>query len=421
MTLAHGLTGLALDHDLPVEVTVFFLVGGAAEECGRVAETLGGQIGRAGEAGEFEGGGGKVPEGRHVPGARAGGDATGPARGEGHPDAAFIQVTLDAAEGAAGAEEGVVLAVLGVRAVVGSEDHERVFVEAERLELGQQAADIAIEAVHHRGKEDRRFGGAGLAGPGAGGLHCGDGVGGTLEVGVRRGGAEVEVERFPRRHGSGTFEEVLSLGGEEIVGVGAFLVTEILLERLDGGVAIEKLGILVVGVGLVDEAVERIPALAPRRGIGVGLAEAPLADHGGGVARGAEALGDGEVAGLEGDTAAVVAAADEVVAHSGVAGVVAGQERIPRGCADSGAGVVVGEDEALAREAVDIGCGVARLAVEAHLAVAEVIGQDEDQVGTRVGLRSRDGDQRGEGGSEAPDAHWADFLAGAGSSGRRPL
>jgi hypothetical protein len=61
--------------------------------------------------------------------------------------------------------------------------------------------------------------------------------------------------------------------------------------------------------------------------------------------------------------------------------VAAGEEDAAGGGADGGAGVVVGELDPFAGEAVDVGRLDLFLAVTTEFAVAEVIGEDEDEVG----------------------------------------
>ena len=68
-----------------------------------------------------------------------------------------------------------------------------------------------------------------------------------------------------------------------------------------------------------------------------------------------------------------------------MAGVLAGHEAAARRRADGAAGVGLGEAHALGRQAVEVGRLDALLAVAAEVAVAEVVGQDEDDVGLGAG------------------------------------
>ena len=70
-----------------------------------------------------------------------------------------------------------------------------------------------------------------------------------------------------------------------------------------------------------------------------------------------------------------------VPADVGVAGVLASHQRAARGRAHGAAGVELREARAFPRHAVQPGRAELRLAVRAHVSVAEVVGQDEDDVG----------------------------------------
>ena len=86
------------------------------------------------------------------------------------------------------------------------------------------------------------------------------------------------------------------------------------------------------------------------------------------------------------------AQAAAVVADVGVARMLAGHEHAARGRAHVVAGVMRGELHALAGEAVNVGRLEPLLAVTAQVAVAQVIGDEEDDVGFgRPRERSRPG------------------------------
>ncbi len=93
------------------------------------------------------------------------------------------------------------------------------------------------------------------------------------------------------------------------------------------------------------------------------------------------------------------------------------------------AGVVVGEADALAGEAIEARRRELRLAVGAQVAVAEIVGLDEDDVGPGPGLplgrgvegaQGGDGDGRGERADENPASHGADSSASEAALAGRP-
>ena len=73
-------------------------------------------------------------------------------------------------------------------------------------------------------------------------------------------------------------------------------------------------------------------------------------------------------------------AAGEEVGEAEARGVFAGHDAGARGRADGTGGVGVGEAHATGGEAVDVGSFVEAAAVEADVAPAEVVDQDEDEV-----------------------------------------
>ena len=126
-----------------------------------------------------------------------------------------------------------------------------------------------------------------------------------------------------------------------------------------------------------------MPSLEPSQ------AEVPLADAGGGVALVLEQARDGEPARLdERRRAALQHAALQRTAP----GVAAGQDAVARGRADGRGTMGVGEDHAFARQAVEVRRADFGFRVEAaQVAVAEVVGEDEDDVGPRGGSGERGG------------------------------
>ena len=127
------------------------------------------------------------------------------------------------------------------------------------------------------------------------------------------------------------------------------------------------------------------------------MAEAPLADEPGGIAGLIHEVGDGEGVGGHGRLAFGLDFL--VAADRGVAVVLARHERASRRRADRRAGVGLGEPHALGREPVDVRRLDELLPETAEVAVAEVIREDEDDVGPvrcnhRAGAHGRHEDQR---------------------------
>ena len=120
-------------------------------------------------------------------------------------------------------------------------------------------------------------------------------------------------------------------------------------------------------------------------------AEVPLADHRGRVAPFLQQRGDGHPA--VGDQAGALGAEDAAL-EFGAPAVATGEQPVARWRADGVRAVAVGERQALARQAVDVRGLELRLRVETGgVAVALVVGVDEDDVGPVGGERTA-GDQR---------------------------
>jgi hypothetical protein len=146
----------------------------------------------------------------------------------------------------------------------------------------------------------------------------------------------------------------------------------------------------VVDIG-VDVAVEMVEPAGVGEQATVGVAQVPLADAGGLVAGGFQGFReqvfiDGEAVGRPG--------ANDGVDHAIADGHAAGEEGGAGGGAE-GEGVAAGEFDAFFGDAVYVERGGAA-AVEADVAPAEVVGEEDDEVGGR-GLG---GERRGGGGEE---------------------
>ena len=141
-------------------------------------------------------------------------------------------------------------------------------------------------------------------------------------------------------------------------------------------------------------SIELVEAAVVGRRTRVVAVEVPFVDQAGAVAGGAEDGGDGGVLRQEvgaphiGGVAPWVDldAADAsggalIVADAGVASVLAGHKRAARGRADAAACIALGETGAGGGEPVDVRGAYMLTAVAREIAVAHVVGKDEDDVG----------------------------------------
>ena len=128
-------------------------------------------------------------------------------------------------------------------------------------------------------------------------------------------------------------------------------------------------------------------------GVGVGFLgadsrETPFADRGRGVAGGLEDLGEGGLLkrqelgpGRQEQLRIVGQGAGNPVGDVQAGGIFSGEERGARGRADGAGGVILGELHAVARELVDGGRFVDVAAEAGEIRSAEVVGENEDDVG----------------------------------------
>ena len=115
-----------------------------------------------------------------------------------------------------------------------------------------------------------------------------------------------------------------------------------------------------------------------------GEADVPFTDEGGCVAVFLEHGGKGEAIFFD-ETRASGAGEDSF--HAGSEGHASGEDAVAGGRADGGGAVSVGKAKAFAGELVDVGCGDFRLVVvAAEVSIAEVVGEDEEDVGEIVGV-----------------------------------
>ena len=206
--------------------------------------------GRRGDSGQFRRGGQEIPERPHLVAGRAGFDFSRPARHGGLPDAAFVEIALDAAQRPAAVEEFRIVPAFLMRPVVAGEDDQRVLVLAGLFQLRHDAADVAIETRHH-GREillhlRPRLTGERLV---AGHFHAVADVPAQFIVGMRRSEGQVEEERILLL----AVQELQRALGEQILHP-LLPLAQILLDDLLFLVVPETLRIVSVGVSLIQKS-----------------------------------------------------------------------------------------------------------------------------------------------------------------------
>ena len=142
-----------------------------------------------------------------------------------------------------------------------------------------------------------------------------------------------------------------------------------------------------------------------RERVAVGIvgphAQMPLADGPGGVAAFLEQFGQRHFAVRQMPRRAIAQHAKLFVAHAAADRIPSGQQRRAAGRADFGRRVEIGEPHPLGRHAIQVRRADAGMPVAAQIAVAQVVGQDENDVRMfgigRSGLPAEDADYRRDG------------------------
>ena len=196
-------------------------------------------------------------------------------------------------------------------------------------------------------------------------------------VGQRPGDVEVEGAVFAISN------EVEGKVEDEVVHVGAGVLSFVIRIYDTLFVAPKVIGIISMGVSLVEVAEPLVESLAVRDAGGVRLTQAPFAGHPGMITGALQKLGDGEVFGLQRDTFLISHAADdaEVVADPTVTAVQTGVENATGRRADRGAGVALGKARSALGESIEVRCRDDGSPVAPEVLVAEVIAENEDDVG----------------------------------------
>jgi hypothetical protein len=210
-------------------------------------------------------------------------------------------------------------------------------------------------------------------------FHAVSGEGAELVVRVRQGVRQVHKERLRPR----PLQELQGPRGDK---VGRILLPAV--EPVGGQEELvlilpEMLGVIVVRVQLIEVAEEFVEAPPVRHASGGRPAQSPLSEDGGAVAGALQQTRDG------GFLIAHPKFRTPVAAHGGVAAVLSGHQRAPGGRANRGPGVGLREARAGGGQAVQVGGTDALLAVAAKISVAQVIGQDEEDVGQPGGGAAR--------------------------------
>ncbi len=288
----------------------------------------------------------------------------GPAEEERYPVSSVVRRALHAAHAGVEAPRRVPLPVEvdpAAGPVVGHEDEDGVALEAPVGEGLPQGAEVFVDVGDHAVELRPLLGHQASVGRAVARLHV---VGAMRSVG--RDGAEegvvpVALEEAQRLAEPDVGAVALEVPGFPVDGVG---VVEVVVSPVVGGLADASAA---VGDHLVEAAV--------LRPVGRAVAQVPLAEQAGPVAAGPKGVGERQFVLVEQGAPA------DRVPHAGAVGVVAGVEPRPGGGA-GGADVEVGEAHTIGVQGVDAGRLQDRVAVAAEVAVALVVGDDEDHVGS---------------------------------------
>ena len=153
----------------------------------------------------------------------------------------------------------------------------------------------------------------------------------------------------------------------------------------------------------VHQTEMEIEAVGERMMLGLVIgpdAEVPFADQSGGVAGVLQRLGQGHFGGGQAAGGDGAEDAELIVGHAGADGVASGHESGAARGADLGGGIELREAQAFGGHTIQIRRLDRRVAVAAEVAVAEVVGQDDDDVRLRGGVgadgeRDEQGQQQG--------------------------
>jgi len=269
-----------------------------------------------------------------------------------------------------------------VRSIIAGEKDHSVAVNFEFAQFIHQPADIGIHAGDHGGfiffdlwpwlGGVRRIGRD---------LHAVAGALAFLVVGMRDRVREVKKEwsEVIELVGLIDADKIQRGGREQIVAVKAFFAVVIFGQDVLSFVwvfrikAFEMVGVIIVCVCLIEVADELIKPFLIRQAAGTSIAQPPFANEASVIACLLEDFRNCLVLWTEGRLGGVAA-------NGSVAGVETSHQAGARGGADGAAGVALGEANAFGGEAIDVRGFDFRLAVAAQIAIAQIIGEDEDNV-----------------------------------------
>ena len=320
----------------------------------------------------------EIPEGMHLVAGSSGGNRAGPARNERHSDTAVVEIPLNAAKRPAALEELRLVSALLMGAVVAGEDDQGVLLLPGGLERGEQSPDVGIHAGNERGEVALHLGPrAVLIRLVVGRLHAVPAESGQLVVRVGNGVGQVEEERLP-----GAGDELQGSFGEQVIAELLALVEPVAGEERLVLIVPEVLGVGVVGVLLIQVSVEFVESASVRDAAGAGAAESPFSEQSGSVAR---ALEEGGNRGL---IRPQTRFGLDVAADGGVAGMPPGHQAAAGRSTDGGTRIRLGEAKSLGGHAVQIRGLDLLLTITPEIAVAEIIGEDKNDVGPEGGSRA---------------------------------
>ena len=192
---------------------------------------------------------------------------------------------------------------------------------------------------------------------------------------MRDGVSQIEEERvvlvYPH--------EIQRHHREHVMGVLALLAIKIALESKEEVVsvfwiwpAIESCGVIIVGVAVPQVPEPFVEPLSIGGAGSILHTQPPFADHAVGVAGPSQNFGYRSIARRQRQI--------RVAPDANVTGVQAGHERGAGGGADSAAGVALGEAQPFGGKPIDVRSLDFHLPVAAEIAVAEIIGEDKNDI-----------------------------------------
>lgn len=258
---------------------------------------------------KFTHGGEDIPKSTDVIGGSSGCNDAGPTGEHGSADSSFVHVAFVSAEAAGGIPKLGIMTAFKVSSVVAGENDERVVIDAEFFEEGENVADLVVEIFDHGGEAGDRID---YVFARFGAIAAVNGVFADKVIEFRVDLAPFFVEMLGRMHrgvwdGSGDIAEEGLLGfcaaldelhgviHDEVVDVFSFFEGDF-LSVVDVGC-----GVISVCDGLALPAAEFVEAVGEGIGLSrfVGVAEAPFSVCSGGITGVFENFGEDDLMGIE--------------------------------------------------------------------------------------------------------------------------